>query len=56
MKKQNNEDKTKKPKLNKYQIASKIGEVGKQYVVPAFAFVGGVILTAATGKFINNKE
>lgn len=48
--KNNEKNESKKIKPNKYQVAAKIGELGKKSVLPVCTFAIGIIGTAAVGK------
>lgn len=48
--------KEKKPKLNKYQVASKVGDVCKNVVVPVLTFAVGIVGTVVFKKNINTKK
>jgi len=54
--KQNEENHSKKPRPNKYQIAAKIGKATKTYVVPIASFVVGSILTVVAKDKISRKK
>lgn len=51
MMKKNKEQKLKKPRPNKYQVAAKIGEVSKKVIPPVIAVLGSI----AIGRYTNNK-
>lgn len=45
-----------KSKLNKYQVASKLGNIGKNIVLPAATLVVGIVGTVVFNKNINIKK